>query len=149
MVSSDNIFVINNIMEKNGEDGISMSWVFGTTIIGNIILNSSNGAALNIDHVSDTRIEKNTLKNSKYGIKIWNEVPRIPFTEKTIIRDNNFLDNTYSAGIKSEVSILFTKFSHNYWDRSRGLPKLIYKFDYPFPLPLNIDWNPAEKPYEI
>ncbi len=62
--------------------------------------------------------------------------------------NNNFIDNRLNVLFSN---CLFTKWSNNFWDRPRILPKPILGFIWGYPsIPiLNFDWNPALLPYDI
>jgi hypothetical protein len=71
----------------------------------------------------------------------------------TTIKFNNFIDNNMSAFFENSS---FNRWKHNYWDDHQGIwPKCIKGL---MRIPwnktivihwMNLDWFPAQKPYEI
>ncbi len=120
----------NNILSHN---------TIKTVIYGHgIILSISN----------NNNIEENSLINNKYGMVIRQG-------ENNNITRNNFQENSrrnayfYALLIGSN-----NKWDENYWGRARTLPKLIFGTLFferrkIWLLWINIDWNPAQEPYDI
>jgi hypothetical protein len=67
---------------------------------------------------------------------------------------NNFLVNKKNAGFKLMFTDGGNQWDRNYWGRPRILPQLILGkmiWNNPmFAIPwLNLDWHPAQEPYDI
>lgn len=98
-----------------------------------------------------TRAQGNIIANNT----IWgsNEGIHLTMANKTTIKFNNFIDNNVSAYFENSS---FNRWKQNYWDDHHGIwPKCIKGF---MRIPwnktimivwMNIDWFPAQKPYEI
>jgi len=147
--SSENNIIENNIIEDNKNIGIIVSWSKSNSIKNNEINNTKNGDGLIIDYSIDNTIEKNIFINNHQAIKIRNEIPRMPYTKRNMIINNNLINNEIYANCEFDVSFLFTKFSHNYWGKPRILPKIIRDSNSMFPFPANIDFFPAKEPHMI
>jgi parallel beta-helix repeat protein len=162
MVNSDYNNIFNNSITKNNYEGIQISGD-NNTISGNTITNNNNGICVvnqkyniikgnsisgnkvhgiylncsNNNTVSDNSITKNTQ-----GIHIFSS------TSNYVIK-NNFINNQRDAFF--EISKL-NKWNHNYWNRPRLFPKIIFgtisinSIDLPW---FNMDLNPSIKPYDI
>ena len=98
-----------------------------------------------------TRAQENIIANNT----IWgsNEGMRLIMANFTTIMFNNFIDNNYSALFENSS---FNRWKRNYWDDHHGIwPKCIKGL---MRIPwnktivihwINLDWFPAQKPYEI
>ena len=98
-----------------------------------------------------TRAQGNILANNT----IWgsNEGIHLTMANTTTIKFNNFIDNNISAFFENSS---FNRWKQNYWDDHHGIwPKCIKGF---MRIPwnktivihwINLDWFPAQKPYEI
>ena len=144
--SNNNTITGNNI--SNNYNGIGAFWYTLTrnnTITGNFISNMHCG--LCIYGIINYTINSNTICSNNYsGIDIWHGW-------NISIQKNNFIKNKRHVKIWGgyDKNIL----DLNYWDNWIGVriklpifqkfPKIIYGLN-PF---FNIDWHPAEEPYDI
>jgi len=121
-LATDSTFTANRI-EKNSEYGIYLDWGYRNNISYNIInRNGDVGCYLN-------------------------------FSRGNNIISNTFIDNHRDAYFSVTSSNIW---DGNYWGRPRILPKLILgEIDFPLLFNLiripwiNIDWHPAQAPYDI
>ena len=148
--------ILNNTIEQNKCRGIRLMDSHHTTIIGNNIRyngrgnNLDSGICLRDEGCRDNIVSGNLiLNNSKYGIVLKD-------TSGNIVKNNNFINNDKIAYFEFEYSyILITKNSWhgNYWNRTRILPYIIIGKGYLLGvIPIiwfNIDWHPAQEPYDI
>ena len=132
---SDNQALKNNL-------GINISGE-SNSIYHNMILNSSLG--INISGRSNS-IHHNMILNNSLGLYIWS-------CSGNTICCNNFLTNQKNAGFKVYFRERYNKWNNNYWDQPRILPQLIvgkiwlrYQIAISW---LNVDWHPAQEPYNI
>jgi parallel beta-helix repeat protein len=127
--SKDNTITANTI-SYNYNDGISLKGSVRTIVANNLISDNVNGIYLTVGssgsnsyNSKDNVIMKNTFRgNSRTAF----------FVHKLPIEDGGY-NNTWQQ---------------NYWNEPRIAPKLIFGFIFPFPW-LNIDWRPAQEPYDI
>lgn len=121
----------------------------------------------------DNVVYENMFSKNIYGILlIFNDKNRLIYTYNNTIKNNNFLKNTIGIFINrsEENSFLYNNFKgnflsavffgcsqnfwdRNFWDRNRISPKIIPGYNLmnnetriPW---VNVDWNPALKPYDI
>jgi parallel beta-helix repeat protein len=154
----------NNIVNDtlvNNDYGIALFDSGHNNIINNAISNNDYGIELYSDHNSTIN---NTISNNDYGIEQGshhnniinnniskNRVVGIYIRSSTIntALKNNFLNNQQDAFFyKSKKNT----WKHNYWNRPRILPKLIFgtiEKNSKEILWFNIDWCPALRPYDI
>ena len=87
-------------------------------------------------------INGNLISANKYGI-------HLEVTSFSIVKKNNFIGNERSTSFSHSF---LNRWSRNYWDRPRLLPKPIFGT---IEMPskeiqwINFDWRPALKPYVI
>ena len=144
----------NNYISRNYIDDI-WHWaiILGNSpnniINGNIIVNNSGGIYLR-DSIKNN-ITGNEISNNNYGITLTDQQD---VSSNNVISRNNFREN----GHKNTFSITEQKlqdkniWDQNYWGRSRLFPKLIFgkkKMEHIYIPWLNVDWHPAQEPYEI
>ena len=136
--SNSNI-ITDNIITSNNEDGIDIHGS-SNVITGNTITSSyNNGIILRGD---SNIITGNIISNNEYGIYLDNA------SINTILK-NNILDNERDAIFRNSF---LNRWKQNYWDRTRILPKLIFGKITIGPIWMtwiNIDWFPAQEPYDI
>jgi len=141
--SSRNIITGNNI-RSNDNTGIRLYNSSSNTITDNNISNNRDGIYLYSSN-HNTITGNNIISNNNYGINISS-------SSNTILK-NNFLDNKRHAFFKNCKNCTNT-WEQNYWNRPRILPKLIFGtielgsiwIRIPW---FNIDWRPAQEPYDI
>ena len=150
-------------INENGT-GIQIQVLGGyNSLYRNIITYCDLGICVSFTY--DITIAENNITNCFYGIVIYNEPSNETFlntsfkstsyTENKII-NNNFIDINYFT--KFYFSNYFYNFwNQNYWGKTRQLPKLIIGYwtfsflgkTFFIPAKLQIDWNPAKKPYDV
>jgi len=153
--SSKNTITGNNITSNNN-DGLIIRGSNRNTISGNTI-NSNNGNGITICLMGKyppgiripskfNTITGNTISlNNRYGIRIYNS------GGNTILK-NNFIDNERDAFFDDSF---LNQWKQNYWNRPRILPYFIFGeiwieiFGDIEIRWINIDWNPAQEPYDI
>jgi len=142
----------DNIISNNGKGinlyGSSSSYntITGNTISNNLIGIHLRGSSHNIIKGN------NIISNSRYGIRLVPDTSSEPFvypsfSVRNTILKNNFLDNKQHASFVYFLGSL-NRWSQNYWNRPRILPKIIIGVNWFLPW-INIDWFPALKPYDI
>jgi len=119
--------IVKNCIIGRSDFGIVLDSVSGITISGNIISEADismywEAAAIHIKgETSNIRIVGNTIKNSKWGIIIYDESPNL------IIHHNNFVDNVRqdlyvgSRYISSFSAAWDDGKEGNYWSNYRGV----------------------------
>ena len=153
--------IINNTITNNKYDGIHL---FGdkNTISANTITNNNNGIYV-LRHEYNTITGNNITWNNWSGIYLncsssntfsGNSILKnrqgicfVSSTNNTVLK-NNFLRNKRNALFENCTNI----WNRNYWGRPRILPKLIFgiRIIQNKSLPLfDIDWHPAQEPYDI
>jgi len=151
LYDSSNNKINNNEIISNNDNGICLSSSSSNTISGNII--SINGDGIYLRGFSDTNtITGNSiLNNDHYGIFIWDSI------SNNIIK-NNLIGNEQDAFFRNAR---LNRWSQNYWNRPRVLPKLIFgekywvtyygliRQEHHLPWFPKIDWHPAKEPYDI
>ncbi len=143
-LTSDNILRENAIIENSGI-GIGLATdAIDNKIADNIV--NKNTLGINISGDSNA-IYHNIISNNSHGIYISNG-------SINNIYCNNFLFNKKNAGFYLTFIDGYNKWDKNYWDRPRVLPKLILGKmiwnNLMFAIPwLNLDWHPAQEPYDI
>lgn len=102
-----------------------------------------------------SRIEGNTLRDNFGGMLL------IEGFGNKIVRNNFISNSNYNAMIQTQYLIKtllgLDKWERNYWDDSHGFIKFIpchyipniYSPDIYLPYSLNIDWHPAQAPYDF
>jgi nitrous oxidase accessory protein len=148
---TDNFNVYNNNIYKNDKTGIDIIGIgeINGTVNNNKITENGDiliyDAGISIRNCSSGVIIKNNdiSSNKKNGILFLQSCDNI-------ISKNNFIDNEKDAYFINK-NFQGNMWLDNYWSRPRFLPKLIFglisKNVY---IPwLNIDWHPAQKPYDI
>jgi len=142
--TSDNILRENAIIENTGTGIDLMTDAIDNKIMDNMVYKNTLG--INISG-SLNAIYHNIISNNSYGINI-------SYGSNNDIYCNNFLLNIKNAGFKVMFSDRYNKWNNNYWDRPRVLPQLILGKmrlkNQMFAIPwLNLDWHPAQEPYDI
>ena len=143
VTESDNYNITGNIITENNY-GISFYAVSNSSIKYNLImLNKKTGIYLTWSAFYGSyynSIYYNTIQKNKKGI-------HLDMSGFNKINYNNFYQNNGDASISMDPS---NSWNHNYWDRSRILPKPIIGWGllwiFPF---INFDWHPAQEPYDI
>lgn len=155
-VACNNISIINNTIESCGNGIFLYDRIYECNISENIIRNTSRYYGIDIGlNAENNTISNNYLENnSNEGIFIWkaknnlislnhvinNRIGiRFDNASYNVITYNNFIDNKINAFFIESTNI----WNHNYWNRPRILPKII--FGLPFP---NIDWGPVNNPLD-
>jgi parallel beta-helix repeat protein len=171
IVESDNCKISNSTFTAHNQYGIFITHSNNNNISENIVTNSTTGIALeesennilflntissNTDvgiYVSydsnGTMILKNNIReNGGSGTHLYSGSIILERSFDNEIRYNNFIGNSkgYCFLICSS-----NKWQGNYWDKPRIFPKLIfgYKDGILWIRWINIDWFPAQEPYEI
>jgi len=147
-----NIIVRNNI-SLNNDYGINSTYDnYRNTIMGNNI-NSNNRYGLHLHYSDNNTITNNNISNNYLGINCGGK--------DNIIEKNNFIENKRHAYISGYNLLWKNTWDSNYWDNWIGLkiklpivqklPKAIFGFRGIIGLIpwINLDWNPAQEPYDI
>jgi parallel beta-helix repeat protein len=111
------------------------------TIINNTIVNN-NDSGVFLEYSNETDITSNNISKNRFGIYIH-------LSTDNIVRKNNFLKNMKDAFFNTSKENTWV---HNYWNRTRILPKLIFGQFMVGSIEIswiNIDWRPALRPYDI
>jgi len=144
--SNCNIFTYNTI-SSNEYVGIGFGSSKRNIFYRNILSNSSIGITFwhNINNV----IYKNMFMNNDIGLEL-------QFSRQNIILSNNFLDNQQDVYFLKEHLIQRNIFLRNYWNASSQHPVVIHGGFFAFNRSWNnpikciqIDWFPAQEPYNI
>ncbi len=154
-VSSNNTITGNNISNNYGGiclyydnyNGICLNYYSSNNNItgNNIISNKGFGIYLCYSS-SNTITSNNIISNNKYGLILSG-------SNNNNILKNNFLNNKRNAHLENSKNT----WNQNYWNRPRFLPKLIFgistiEIGLWISIPLlgiEIDWHPAQEPYDI
>jgi parallel beta-helix repeat protein len=158
--SNDNTIIKNSITSNNG-DGIRLLGARNTlsansitsnnngifilrqkynTITGNYIT-SNEWSGIELNCSNNNTISGNSISKNKHGIYFATS------TNNTVLK-NNFQRNARHALFDNSSNT----WDGNYWGRLRLLPKLIFgtiERNSKGILWCNIDWHPAQKPYDI
>jgi len=143
-----NASIHNNSIQSN-YSGIDLTAVFDSLIINNEII-GKNGQAIYLMESKRNIIYRNQIIKSYYGVIVG-------YSYLNSIKCNNFIGNYRNAEFYIEVAFLnFNQWDGNYWNRSRIFPfiilgfKLINILKFTFYIPsIDIDWRPAQEPYDI
>jgi len=141
---SGNSNIINNNTVDVEYDGIFIN-SNKCLVENNTIFDCFNG--IRLYQTFSIRISKNAIFNNEWGIDMyWAHISKI--TSNNF--ENNFMADTAVA------NSFFNRWNQNYWGRPRLFPKIIiifygrYTGFEPIEIPwINIDWNPAQEPYDI
>ena len=143
----DNTITRNRISQT--EFGIWVDKAVGTTISLNII--SENDDGIDIRTSYNTLIYRNNFSFNENGVITF-------LTSADKILQNNFIGNTVNATtyqsiikirlliIELHLPICRNVWTGNYWDGPRTLP---YKIPGVTRYRYQVDWHPAQKPYDI
>lgn len=116
--------------------------VFGSkynTVVGNRISHCSQfGADINC---MANIFRYNTFENNSVGLYIYQST-------FNVIKENNFLHNSYQASFNEALGACTNRWIHNYWGHPRLLPYPIQGSNFIFPW-VQFDWRPALQPYNI
>ena len=160
---SDNVNISNNIFTENAH-GIHPYYQHKNLIISNnIFINNSNGfttvGCINAKIHNNEFIENNwgmsiflssycdiylnnITTSKKLGIRLYG------ISRFNTIHHNNFIDNEMNAYFV-QLSML-NKWDSNYWNKPRNQPvPIVGSIGLLFPTWINVDWHPANSPYNI
>lgn len=144
IAESESLLVSNNTI-LNCTFGIENVITGNLTIMNNRIDGDGKGAGIEVQATMFRNyIRRNSLTHNAIGINL-------VFTTFSDIRENTFLDNQLQAFF---ISSFFNKWQQNYWNHSRFFPKIILGqiggmiIQQRIPL-LNVDWHPAQEPYDV
>ena len=155
--------IISNTISSNSDSGIFLHLCYNNNITENSIFENGQGVEFTYSH--DNYILKNDITLNKYyniwfygwsntNIITYNYISSskigifFPEARYNKILRNNIKNNQLSAIFQSVPNT----WEENYWGRPRLFPKLIFGqiIIFPFGFPwFNIDWNPAQEPYDI
>ena len=145
---STHSIVTGNMITDNKYDGIKGRFVYDNEVYENMLRDNMCGIGwYNIsekNHVYDNVFESSEY----YGIFLRGE------SSNNIIERNNFIDNKeYDAYFYIKNFMSHNKWKQNYWSKARVLPKPIFGLimlggDSSLPW-VNVDWQPAQQPYNI
>ncbi len=151
LLNSDNCKITQNTIGSNNIYGILIEKSKTNIINNNIISNNDEGIFLDYDSKRNT-ITDNSFSDNIYGITI-------SYSRYNTISKNNFLNNKRHAYFENSWINIWRK---NYWNGPRILPKIIFGKGWADSiwfgnlwiddiwLPwINIDWRPAQEPYDI
>ena len=141
--------IISNKVINNRNTGIVIVGGRGSTVESNIIINNSI-FGLSV-HSGFVRVYNNEIKNNKIGgLDIWQ-------ANFNTVTHNNFIDNGESKYRHAEYGWSWWQYwNKNYWNPRRDgqvnstKPYFILPGDHFYTyMPFNIDWHPAQEPYDI
>jgi parallel beta-helix repeat protein len=148
--SSSYMNTVNKNTITHCSDGLEIISNSNNLITNNSIMNCYIG--IRISSSSKNVIKRNSIqKNSYYGIYV---EAGSPVLGSNIVQENNFIKNKNNVFFND---ILRTHWLHNYWNRPRISPKIIFGIIYinnygylPWIIPwFNFDWHPALLPFDI
>jgi len=129
-------FICNNIVQNNWGDGIELEYSARSLITRNKVCNNNGIGILLRDGSNYNNIRSNNIKGNMKGVYISESF-------KNRIICNNFINNKVQAYF---FNSFFNRWSKNYWDRPRFLPKLIQgHIGMQKSLWCNIDCLPSKK----
>jgi len=153
-----------NLIIENNHSGIVLDESYCFNIYANHIENNSF-SGLVVDYGDDNNIFWNSISNNKeFGVHLtvadnntirYNLIKQnkkiglyLILSSHNQIVNNNFISNRFEARFLLSD---YNRWSGNYWNRLRILPKLIFGrmgdfWNIPW---INVDWNPAKEPYDI
>ena len=156
--------ISGNLIIENNHSGIVLDESYCFNIYANHIENNSF-SGLVVDYGDDNNIFWNSISNNKeFGVHLtvadnntirYNLIKQnkkiglyLEFSSHNQIINNNFISNRFEAHF---LLSNYNRWSGNYWNRLRFLPKLIFGrmgdfWNIPW---INVDWNPAQEPYDI
>ena len=141
-----NCFIISNLLSYSYA-GITFANSTSNIILGNIFIN--NELSLLFSFSEDNNISGNHFENEFFNVGL-------AISNNNLFSKNNFIFNFSFYRLKSIISVESdNKWKGNYWNRARWLPvfiwgtKIIRLFRYRTRPCLDIDWRPAQEPYEI
>ncbi len=161
--SNNNTISSNKVSSSKQDDGITLVNSNNNSIIGNNISNNDYG----IEIVGNSRfntIKSNSISNNNDGIFIGTYYGSPSIDELFFnsiynnILKNNFLSNKRDAFFRNSR---LNQWGQNYWNGARDSPKLIfgeigfvkfygtYWYDFHIPWIPQVDWFPAQVPYDI
>ena len=145
-----NCVIFDNII-KNNWKGIYMYHDHGNIIKNNNI--SENTIGVYLMGSDYNTIIYNSIANNNIGVNYDCEVGSVSANcNNNYIIKNNFINNERHARffhfLIQDESIPLNIWDQNYWDQPRNIPKIIFGFHTFIPW-INIDWRPAQKPYDI
>jgi nitrous oxidase accessory protein len=150
---SDYLTMSDNIIEFN-IDGVWIGDSSHITITKNTIYSNENGGyhlsygAINSFNNHNYEIINNNIsKNTGYALYLFNG-GGVDFKSKNKISYNNFINNEKDVYL---FNTYFNRWIGNYWNKPRFLPKIIF-VEFKILLGklkwINIDWHPAQEPYD-
>ena len=163
--SNDN-FISKNIISHNNGNGINLQnssnntishnritnntwcgiYTFGSTNNNNIIGNNIDYNTLGGIYVSNGPFNMNTISGNSFTGNKYAAINLIR-SENNTITYNNFKKNKPNAFFLNSYNNMW---NGNYWDRPRFLPKFIFGYiGIRWISWINIDWHPAQGPYDI
>jgi parallel beta-helix repeat protein len=129
--------VIGNFIKGASSLGIYTPHSDYNTISFNVISDCDGGILLwSAEH---NTVAYNNLTSNKNSISLWN-------SKFNSIENNNFIDNVYGAGF---TMCFLTRWDGNYWNKPRDQPYIIWGRIILFAPWINIDFRPAQEPYNI
>jgi parallel beta-helix repeat protein len=139
-LSNKNLEISNNIFINNSNGFTTVSSA-KANIHHNILINNNYG--MSIFQSSKCNIYNNHISNSnKFGIRLYG------MSRNNNIHHNNFINNSINAFFV-HLS-LGNKWDNNFWNEPKNKPVLIFgSLGLLFPNWINIDWHPAQEPYDI
>ena len=144
------ISIKNNSILNNGV-GIAFS-LGSATIDGNNISNNVNGISF-FDTAWSVISNNSITYNTGFGIKLYSVFLGLDGCNNNVIQKNNFIGNDCNAYFENA---LFTRWKSNYWQRAGTFSYVIFgkleiriQFEYKTFTWINIDWHPAQEPYDI
>ncbi len=144
-VKIENNYISCNLSDFTGDCGIEIHGN-NNIISGNTITNSDN--AISMHWSSKNRIVGNNICSNR-------DIMWLDNSNRNIISKNNFINNENNGKEFTFFNSYFNKWENNYWNRARILPYFIFGnieigiFKVHFIRWFNIDWHPAQKPYDI
>jgi parallel beta-helix repeat protein len=149
----NNTTITHNVVMNNGFSGIHTIISNNNLISENYVTQNKQGISLYSDSHNNIINRNNITYNTRYGIRLID-------AKNNIISNNNFFNSPgkVHASFKYLIwSQALNKWDGNYWDNFHGqyfypimgrfkLQNLIGLGLFPW---INVDWNPAQEPYDI
>jgi len=144
VAESESLTISNNTI-LNCTIGIENVITGNLTITNNWIDGNGKGSGIEVQATMFRNyIRRNSLTHNAIGINLI-------YTSWSEIRENTFLENQRQAFF---ISSFFNKWQQNYWNQPHFFPKIILGqiggmlIQRKIPL-INVDWRPAQQPYDI
>jgi len=168
--------ISDNIIISNSFEGLWLHFC-KHSIVENNTLRDNYFSSIHMYSASDNLIQGNNISNNIYGISLYEDSNSNEVSRNNIVNNvrysiailesgrNNISQNNFIESGRRNVKLIFSiwtlkrnKWNGNYWGISKEQPHfIIVRISIRRPgfvglsiIPwINIDWNPAEEPYDI